>query len=147
VWQSAWAGGGSAVVEATGDLQRGRESYEALAWGDAFELLSRADQNAPLGGDDLARLATTAHMLGRVDEWIPLLERAHQRYAAEGEVLPAVRSAFWIGMNLALRGELGPATGWLGRAQRMLDRVDGECVEHGYMLLPVSFQHELSGDL
>jgi DNA-binding CsgD family transcriptional regulator/tetratricopeptide (TPR) repeat protein len=147
VWQSALAGGGSAVVEATGDLQRGRESYDALAWGDAFELLSRADQKAPLGGDDLARLATSAHMLGRVDEWIPLLERAHQRYAAEGEVLPAVRSAFWIGMNLALRGELGPATGWLGRAQRMLDRVDGECVEHGYMLLPVSFQHELSGDL
>jgi len=41
---------------------------------------------------------------------------------------------------------MGPATGWLGRAQRLLEREEGECVEQGYMLLPVSFQHEMSGD-
>lgn len=135
------------MIEATRDLERGRESYEALAWADAYECLSRAQEAAPLGGGDLVLLATSAHMLGRVDEWLPLLERAHHAYAEEGESLRAVRCAFWIGMNLALRGELGPATGWLGRAQRMLDREEGECVEHGYMLMPVSFQHEVSGDL
>jgi len=135
------------MAEATTDLERGRESFEALAWGDAYECLSRAERAASLSGDDLTRLATAAHMLGRVDEWIPLLERAHQRQVEEGNELGAVRSAFWIGMNLALRGELGPASGWLGRAQRMLERHDGECVEQGYMLLPVSFQHEMSGDL
>jgi DNA-binding CsgD family transcriptional regulator/tetratricopeptide (TPR) repeat protein len=75
-----------------------------------------------------------------------LLERAHHAYVEEGEALPAVRCAFWIGMNLALRGEMGPATGWLGRAQRLLEREEGECVEQGYMLLPVAFQHEVSGD-
>jgi DNA-binding CsgD family transcriptional regulator len=135
------------MAEATTDLEQGRESFEALAWGDAYECLSRAERAASLSGDDLTRLATAAHMLGRVDEWIPLLERAHQRQVEEGNELGAVRSAFWIGMNLALRGELGPASGWLGRAQRMLERHEGECVEQGYMLLPVSFQHELSGDL
>ena len=67
-------------------------------------------------------LATAAHMLGLVDEWLPLLERAHHAYVEEGEALLAVRCAFWIGMNLALRGEMGPATGWLGRAQRLLER-------------------------
>jgi DNA-binding CsgD family transcriptional regulator len=135
------------MTEATTDLERGRESFEALAWADAYECLSRAERATSLSGDDLTRLATAAHMLGRVDEWIPLLERAHQRHVEEGNELSAVRSAFWIGMNLALRGELGPASGWLGRAQRMLERHEGECVEQGYMLLPVSFQHELSGDL
>jgi DNA-binding CsgD family transcriptional regulator len=135
------------MAETTTDLERGRKSYDALSWADAHAFLSRADEASPLGGEDLARLATSAHMLGRVDEWIPLLERAHQRYAEEGDVPSAVRCAFWIGMNLALRGELGPATGWLGRAQRMLERHEAECVEHGYMLLPVSFQHEMSGDL
>jgi DNA-binding CsgD family transcriptional regulator/tetratricopeptide (TPR) repeat protein len=135
------------MTEATTDLERGRESFEALAWADAYECLSRAERAASLSGDDLTRLATAAHMLGRVDEWIPLLERAHQRHVEEGNELSAVRTAFWIGMNLALRGELGPASGWLGRAQRMLERHEGECVEQGYMLLPVSFQHELSGDL
>jgi ATP/maltotriose-dependent transcriptional regulator MalT len=134
------------AIRTTKDLQRGRESYEALAWADAYERLSRADRAAPLSAEDLVRLATSAHMLGRVEEWIPLLERAHAGYAEEGDMPAAVRCAFWIGMNLALRGELGPASGWLGRAQRMLERHEGECVEQGYMLLPVAFQHEVSGD-
>src|SRR4029078_2091733 len=49
-------------------------------------------------------------------------------------------------MQLALRGEMGPATGWLGRAQRLVDREDRECAEQGYMLLPVAFEHEVGGD-
>jgi DNA-binding CsgD family transcriptional regulator/tetratricopeptide (TPR) repeat protein len=127
-------------------LERGRDAYARSAWGDAYELLGHAERAAPLTGSDLVLLATSAHMLGLVDEWLPLLERAHHTYAEEGEALPAVRCAFWIGMNLALRGEMGPATGWLGRAQRLLEREGGECVEQGYMLLPVAFQHEMSGD-
>ena len=41
---------------------------------------------------------------------------------------------------------MGPATGWLGRAQRLLEQEEGECVEQGYMLMPVVFQHEAQGD-
>lgn len=134
-------------MKASSDLERGREAYDALAWADAYECLSRADQAGPLRGGDLELLAISAHMLGRVDEWLPLLERAHRRHAEDGEQLRAVRCAFWIGMNLALRGEMGPATGWLGRAQRLLEREETESVEQGYMLLPVAFQHEVSGDL
>jgi ATP/maltotriose-dependent transcriptional regulator MalT len=134
-------------LQTADDLARGRESYARSAWTDAYELLSRAERAAPLSGADLELLATAAHMLGRVDEWLPLLERAHHTYVDEGEMPRAVRCAFWIGINLALRGEMGPATGWLGRAQRLLERDGRDCVEQGYMLLPVSFQHELSGDL
>ena len=97
-----WDGGG-ALVKATSDLEQGREAYEALAWAAAYECLSRADQAVPLRGGDLELLATSAHMLGRVDEWLPLLERAHQSYAEEGEPLRAVRCAFWIGMQLLMR--------------------------------------------
>jgi DNA-binding NarL/FixJ family response regulator len=50
-------------------------------------------------------------------------------------------------MHLALRGEMGPATGWLGRAQRIVEREERECVERGYLLMPVAFQHEAAGDL
>ena len=133
-------------MQTADELERGRDAYARSAWGEAYELLGHAERAAPLSGSDLVLLATSAHMLGLVDEFIPLLERAHHAYAEEGEALPAVRCAFWIGMNLALRGEMGPATGWLGRAQRLLEREEGECVEQGYMLLPVSFQHEMSGD-
>jgi DNA-binding CsgD family transcriptional regulator/tetratricopeptide (TPR) repeat protein len=133
-------------LQTADELERGRDAYARSAWSEAYEVLAHAERAAPLSGSDLVLLATSAHMLGLVDEFLPLLERAHHTYAEEGEALPAVRCAFWIGMNLALRGEMGPATGWLGRAQRLLERENGECVEQGYMLLPVSFQHELSGD-
>jgi DNA-binding CsgD family transcriptional regulator len=133
-------------LQTADELELGREAYARCAWSEAYELLRRAEREAPLSGSDLVALAIAAHMLGHMEEFLPLLERAHRAYAEEGEALPAVRCAFWIGMNLALRGEMGPATGWLGRAQRLLEREEGECVEQGYMLLPVSFQHEMSGD-
>ena len=86
-------------------------------------------------------------MLGRDDEACGILERAHRAYLDADDVLRAVRCAFWVGMNLALRGAMGPAAGWLGRAQRLLEGEQGDFVESGYMLLPVAFEHEATGDL
>jgi DNA-binding CsgD family transcriptional regulator len=128
-------------------LERGREAYSSSAWAAAYESLARADQLAPLAAADLERLATSAYMLGREEEWRQVLERAFRVHSEGGETRRAVRCAFWIGIQLALRGEMGPATGWLGRAQRMLEREQDECVEQGYMLMPVVFQHEAEGDL
>ena len=129
-----------------GLIERGRESYANQAWTVAYEFLSRADAASSLEVDDVELLATTAYMLGRDDEWMRLLERAHHRHLEGGEPLRAARCAGWIGMNLAIRGETGPSAGWLGRAQRLLDREAGECVEHGYILLPLAFEHVVLGD-
>ena len=74
------------------------------------------------------------------------LERAHQAHLDAGEPLRAVRCAFWLGLTLMLRGEAGRATGWLGRAQRLLDRDGRDCVERGYLLIPVVCEHEVAGD-
>ena len=84
-------------------------------------------------------------MLGRDDESVAWLERAHQRYLEGGQTLRGIRCALWLGLNLASRGQIGPATGWLGRAQRLLEN-EGECAERGYLLLPAMFQHEAAGD-
>jgi hypothetical protein len=59
------------------ELERGRAAYARSAWSEAYELLGRAERTAPLSGADLVSLAISAHMLGYVDEWLPLLERAH----------------------------------------------------------------------
>jgi DNA-binding CsgD family transcriptional regulator/tetratricopeptide (TPR) repeat protein len=134
------------VPEDSNGLERGRQAYLTFAWREAYESLSRADQKAPLAGEDLELLATSVYMLGREDEWMQTLERACQRYSDAGILLPAARCAFWIGTHLATRGEMGPATGWLGRAQRLVERDGSECVEQAYMLLPVAFQHEAAGD-
>ena len=135
-----------AVSGAGYELERGRKSYSDAAWATACESLSRADQQAALGPEDLELLATSVYMLGREGEWMAILERAYHGYSESGEMRRAVRCAFWIGIQLALRGEMGPATGWLGRAQRLLEQEEGECVEQGYMLMPVVFQHEAQGD-
>jgi DNA-binding NarL/FixJ family response regulator len=126
------------------DLARGRASYERRAWQGAYESLSHADRAAPLGAEDLELLATSAYMLGRDNEYLTLLERAHHAYLEAGQTLRAVRCAFWVGINLALRGEMGPAGGWLGSAQRLLGEEDS--VERGYLLMPLVFQHEARGD-
>ena len=49
-------------------------------------------------------------------------------------------------MNLAYSGAVGPASGWLGRAQRLLDEEPGDSVEQGYLLLPLVFRHEAAGE-
>ncbi len=112
----------------------------------AYKSLSDADQAAPLGAKDLELLATSAYMLGRDGDYLSTLERAHHAYLAAGEAMRAVRCAFWVGVNLALRGEVSRATGWFGRAQRLLEREERDCVERGYLMLPVVLQHVATGD-
>ncbi len=85
-------------------------------------------------------------MLG-LDEHLSALERAHHAYLEAGDTLRAVRCAFWAGSFYAQEGELARATGWLGRAQRLLERVDTDSAERGYLLQLVMAEHEEAGDL
>jgi DNA-binding CsgD family transcriptional regulator len=86
-------------------------------------------------------------MIGRQDEYISVLGRAHQAHLNAGEALQAARCALWVGMTLAQQGEMGHAGGWLGRARRLVEREGRECVEQGYLLMPLMFEHEASGNL
>ena len=65
-------------------LERGRASYAARSWGDAYSALGQAEAERLLDPPDLELLATAAYMLGRDDEWMAVLERAHRRYADAG---------------------------------------------------------------
>ena len=89
---------------------------------EAYEALARADRTTPLRAGDLELLATSAYMLGRDEAYVSVLERAHHLNLDAGEAAQAIRCAFWICVHFAHRGEMGPATGWLGRAQRLIER-------------------------
>src|SRR6188472_1450684 len=117
-------------------LERGRDAYAARAWAEAHALLVRADEAEPLAPPDLGLLATAAYMLGRDEEWVAAHERAHHLHLEAGDVELAARAAFWIGLSFALRGESGPAEGWFGRAQRILEEHGADCVERGFLLIP-----------
>jgi len=129
------------------ERERGREAHAAGAWQTAYDSFAAADLSDPLPPDELELQATAAYMLGREAEYLGLLERAHRGHLDRGQPRAAVRCAFWIGVNLASRGEIGRAGGWLGRARRVLDEHGADCVERGYLLLPLIFEQEASGDL
>ena len=133
-------------MDAVDDLRRGREAVAGWSWADAFDALTAADARSPLEALDLELLGTSAYMLGRDDDCIVALERAHHAHLEEGRPLRSARCAFWTGMQLVLRGEMGRGTGWLGRAKRLVDAEAQECVEQGYLLMPQAFRHEAEGD-
>ena len=128
------------------DLEAARSAYVARSWLTASEAFVRADTAEPLEPDDLELLSMSLLMLARDDEASGALERAHHIYDETGETLRAARAATWIGMNLAYRGLIGPATGWLSRAQRLLDSWPTQTAEHGLLMLPLIFQSEAAGD-
>jgi DNA-binding CsgD family transcriptional regulator/tetratricopeptide (TPR) repeat protein len=128
------------------ELERGRTSYAKHAWLDAYESLARADERRPLGAEDLELLARSAFMLGRDDEYVRGLERAHYAHLDAGDVPPAARCTWWIGLNLLLRGEAAPASGWFARGERLLERDKRDCVERGYLLLARMLGHFEDGD-
>ena len=127
-------------------LERGRASYAKHAWLDAYESLSRADDASRLEPEDLELLATSAYMLGLDDEYVRALERAHYSYLDSGEVPRAARCTWWIGLNLLMRGEEAPATGWFARGERLLEREERDCVERGYLLLGSMLESFAEGD-
>ena len=118
-------------------LDRARNCYEQYAWAEAYQALSRADQATPLGAEDLELLAMAAYMVGRDDEYLGTLERAHNAHVNDGQCARAVRCGFWLGFRLLMRGEVGRASGWFARGQRLLEGEARECAERGYLLLPV----------
>jgi DNA-binding CsgD family transcriptional regulator len=115
-------------------------------WSDAYRSLREADAATGLGADDLERLATAAYMLGDELEHIAALERAHQAHLEAGRTERAARCAFWLTIGQLQRGQLGAGTGWLGRGERLVAGLDGDCVERGYLLMPHVIMLQLQGD-
>ena len=85
-------------------------------------------------------------MLDRDDQAVEILDRAHHAYLERKEIPRAAYCAGWIGMTLFYNGAVGPAGGWIARANRLLEDVPEETAVHGYALLPIVFRHEAAGD-
>jgi ATP/maltotriose-dependent transcriptional regulator MalT len=131
-------------VDFSAGVRQGRESYGRQNWADAYRVLSQIDSCGPLGVEDLERLATSAYLIGRDDDYLKILERVHHAHLEIGDHERAARTAFWLGLRLMFRGEIGPATGWFGRARRLIEQESRECVELGYLMLPL-VEHRLRG--
>ena len=128
-------------------LERGRDSFARQAWSPAWAHLSAADAEARLDPDDVERLAISAYLIGRDAESIDLLARAHHDWVGRGACERAARCAFWLFFVLRNKGQHARGSGWLARARRLLDEGQRDCVEQGYLLLPIALQAAADGDV
>ena len=127
--------------EPVNSLAQGRACYESHQWNDAFEALSRADQELSLEVDDLQLLAWAAGLTARDEQMLTTQERVYRAHLSTGANLAAARASFWLGFRLLARGDYGQASGWLARTQRLVELHADDCVEQGYLLLPASQRH------
>src|SRR5215207_3234131 len=127
-------------------LDRGRNSFDRRAWADAYAELSAADHAAPLEAEDLERLAMVAFLVGQDDDGDDAVSRAFRECLRMGDAPRAARCAFWLGLTLLHRGEVGRGSGWLARARELLDEGGLDCVEQGYLLLPVGIHRLATAD-
>jgi DNA-binding CsgD family transcriptional regulator len=132
-------------VDVVAELARAREHHRRQAWADACEAFRAIDRVSPLAIDDLGRLAESAHVLGRVDEAVPLLQRVYQAHVGAGETGPAVRTAFYLWHALTVKGEFAHAGGWIARARRMAEP-EPDCPELGFLLIPEAERAMGEGD-
>src|SRR5262245_36467744 len=94
----------------------------------------------------LERSAAAAYLAGREDDSLDLLTRAHNLAVDAGDRRSAARAAFWLAFQLMGAGDQARASGWLGRARRLLDEHADACVECGYVLVPQALAAAGSGD-
>jgi len=125
---------------------RGRQAYERRAWDDAYDAFSQASAAGALEAGGVERLAWSAVLSGHDQSALEALERLHQLLLDAGEVLGAARAAFWLALRLTSLGEFARASGWLARAQRLVDRAGQDSVERGYLRLPHVFRFTASGN-
>lgn len=127
-------------------IKRGRAAFSSHRWTEAVTALSAADEVSALAPVDLECLAEAAYLIGQnersEDAWI----RAHQERVGIGDAEGAARCAFWLAFQLLNSGEQTRGFGWVSRAARLLEGVEQDCRERGYILVTDALRLIFSGD-
>ena len=129
------------------ELDQGRAAYERLSWAEAFTHLWAADKGARLGADDLELLAAAALLSGQETLVADLMQRTHNAFLNARDPDRAALWAIRLGMWLLNAGQAAQASGWIGRAGRLLDDGRRDCVESGYLHSATALQSLRTGDL
>jgi DNA-binding CsgD family transcriptional regulator len=133
-----------ADVEGIDHLQGARACYDRREWNSAYAAFVSADQKCPLDVHDLERLAIAAYLTGRDQEFQHAFDRIHRAHVEANNRLAAARAAFWLALNLELRGEFAQSNAWVVRGEQLLEGHD--CVERGYLLLSTCEQQLRDGN-
>jgi DNA-binding CsgD family transcriptional regulator len=125
-------------------VRAARDAYGRRDWPGARDLFRRAGERGELSADDLYALGDAAWWLGRVDESVRAGEQAYRRYVDAGQQRQAAMAAIGVAVNLFLRGDDVVGSGWMSRAQRLLQD-EPESIVHGYALYLLEVEAALEG--
>jgi DNA-binding NarL/FixJ family response regulator len=115
-------------------LRSGREALAAADWQRARSCFEQAREQEETP-EVLDGLSEVAHFEGDYDLAIALKERAFAAYRRRGKQLQAADVARWLAfLHGTFRGNFSVASGWMGRAESLLEGVD-ECAAHGWLIL------------
>ena len=101
-------------------LQAARVAAADHAWQEAFEGFRAVDAAEELSLEDLEALSDVAFWAGHVSEAIDARQRVYAALEAAGRAPDAGAAALMISLVHFGRGDTSVASGWLGRAQRLL---------------------------
>ena len=115
-------------------MRRGHEALLAGEWERAracFEEARERDGTA----EALDGLSQAAHFQGRYEDAIELKERAFAAYRQRGLAAEAAELARWLAfLHGVVRGNMAAASGWMGRAESLLEGTE-ESAAHGWLTL------------
>jgi DNA-binding CsgD family transcriptional regulator len=133
----------AAVVD--GSLAAGREAFQHHHWHEAVELLVEADHRQLLVADDRLLLAEALMWSNRHPESFTAKERAYQAYLRSGDETRAGYVAVLLTIHHANRHEMAVASGWLAKAQKLLER-EPDSREYGYLTFVLTLLKEAAGE-
>ena len=115
-------------------LRSGREALAAADWERARSFFERAREHEETP-EVLDGLSEVAHFEGEYDRAIELKERAFAAYRRAGKRVEAADIARWLAfLHGTFHGNFSVASGWMGRAESLLQGVE-ECAAHGWLIL------------
>jgi hypothetical protein len=115
-------------------LREGREAIAAADWARARACFEEARglESAPEALDGLSEVA---NFEGEYERAIGLKEEAFTAYRERDKHVEASHAARWLGfMHATYHGNYTVASGWIARAESLLEGVE-ECAAHGWLIL------------
>jgi DNA-binding CsgD family transcriptional regulator len=127
-------------------VQAARAAFARQSWNEVYTLLSDAGEE--LDAEQLEMLAEAANLIGRDQDCIRALERAHIAHLRAGRADQAALTACRAAMALLLRAEMAQAGGWMHRAERIVGELgaDEPVAARGWLLIPDALGAITSGD-
>ena len=126
--------------------EQGRAALVRHAWGEAFEKLTRAEDEGDLSPRDLDAYADAAWWNGRLEQAIELRERSYAAATRAGQPDAAAMVAIKLARDNVYRSSDALSGAWLQRAERLLEGVD-ENVGHGWLAATTAFRAAVTGDI